>query len=92
MSRRLQEVIEIVCNHKCCKCIYDDCICDEMTLEEYQETREIDKEIMKFIYALGEIPDKRKGQAMKEKKENQRLLMRARLLTEKIKKLEGVIK
>ena len=32
-----------ICNRDCLHCIYDDCICDEMTAEDWRQARQIDE-------------------------------------------------
>ena len=43
---------EPVCNRDCLNCIFDDCICDEMTHEDYKALRKMD-----FICGAKETPD-----------------------------------
>ena len=35
-----------VCSKDCLNCPYDDCICDELTAEDYAEAREREKELL----------------------------------------------
>ncbi len=34
-----------ICDHDCFNCKYDDCICDDMTLDDYAEARDRDFEL-----------------------------------------------
>ena len=34
------------CNRDCFNCVFEDCIEDELTLEEYKQEAELDKEIL----------------------------------------------
>ena len=43
---------EPVCNRDCLNCLFDDCICDEMTHEDYKALRKMD-----FICGAKETPD-----------------------------------